>query len=201
MITITLTTYLRKVYYTMMSTTNSSASIFTIMFNEKNIDILGTKEEPIFIVNQICELIELDKTAEIVRNVKEDKKTQVGDLPIFEKQLLRKKYPKGNLPSLINEYGLYEILFQSNKPIAKQFKHHIYLLLKDIRLGNIKLAATENSLLKQELEKHKKEIDSLNTISLIQKEKIQILGDENTDLKEEKKTLQNEIEHMKEMKR
>jgi prophage antirepressor-like protein len=76
----------------------------------------------------------------------------VGKLSTFEEELLRKKYPKGNLPFLVNEYGLYEILFQSTKPIAKKFKYHVFLLFKDIRLGNIKLLQTENSLLKNHLE-------------------------------------------------
>ncbi len=41
----------------------------------------------------------------------------------------------------------------------------------------------------------------MSTISSIQKEKIQFLGDENDTLKEEKKTLEKEIEQMKETKR
>jgi hypothetical protein len=43
---------------------------------------------------------------------------------------------------------MYEILQRSNKPLARNFKHKIFLMLKDMRLGNIKLIATENSLLK-----------------------------------------------------
>lgn len=34
----------------------------------------------------------------------------------------------------LTEYGLYEVLFQSRKPIAKQFKEQVKIILKEIRI-------------------------------------------------------------------
>ena len=61
---------------------------------------------------------------------------------------MKEKY-HNKIPRVTCEEGTYEILFRSNKPLAKDFKHKIFLLLKDLRLGNIKLMATENSELKK----------------------------------------------------
>lgn len=43
---------------------------------------------------------------------------------------------------LLTEYGLYEVLMQSRKPIARQFKRGVKELLRNIRTG----ATTENHL-------------------------------------------------------
>ena len=60
---------------------------------------------------------------------------------------MKKKY-YGNIPALTNEFGLYKILYRSNKPLAEKFQYKISILLKELRLGKLKLFATENSLLK-----------------------------------------------------
>ena len=39
----------------------------------------------------------------------------------------------------LTEYGLYEILMQSRKPIAKQFKGEVKKLLKALRLGKVEI--------------------------------------------------------------
>ena len=39
----------------------------------------------------------------------------------------------------LTEDGLYEVLMQSRKPIAKQFKKQVKQILKDLRTGKMKL--------------------------------------------------------------
>ena len=43
----------------------------------------------------------------------------------------------------LTEFGLYECLFTSNKPVAAEFRLQVMMLLKDIRLGKIKLDVIE----------------------------------------------------------
>ncbi len=44
------------------------------------------------------------------------------------------QYHFGQL-KIVNERGLYEIIFRSNSPFANQFKNVAYKILKDFRLG------------------------------------------------------------------
>jgi anti-repressor protein len=65
----------------------------------------------------------------------------------------------------LTEDGLYEVLMQSRKPIAKQFKHEVKRILKDIRkhgiyaidelLNNPDMAIKAFTALKEEQEKRK----------------------------------------------
>ena len=49
------------------------------------------------------------------------------------------KYHKDAADIYLTEFGLYECLFTSNKPFAASFRLQVMKLLKDIRLGHIKL--------------------------------------------------------------
>ncbi len=44
-----------------------------------------------------------------------------------------------NTTIYLTEFGLYECLFASNKPIASKFRLSVMTLLKDIRIGNLTL--------------------------------------------------------------
>ena len=45
--------------------------------------------------------------------------------------------------TFLTEDGLYEVLMQSRKPIAKQFKKQVKTILKELRKGNLKLQSTK----------------------------------------------------------
>ncbi len=49
------------------------------------------------------------------------------------------KYHKNANDIYLTEFGLYECLFTSNKPFAASFRLQVMKLLKDIRLGNLRL--------------------------------------------------------------
>lgn len=98
----------------------------------KDFHIYGTAEEPLFLARDVAELIDYSKTSKgnfnvsaMLRNIDED-----------EKGINIVNTPGGNQEMLfLTEAGLYEVLFQSRKPIAKQFKKQVKAILKEIRLN------------------------------------------------------------------
>lgn len=62
-----------------------------------------------------------------------------------EEKLKRTLYVAGQNREMwfLTEDGLYEVLMQSRKPIAKQFKKQVKTILKELRKGNLKLQSTK----------------------------------------------------------
>lgn len=100
----------------------------------KQFRVYGTAEEPLFLAKDIAEWIEYDTSSvhKMLANVDDDEKA------------------RKNVPTLggtqeswcLTENGLYEVLMQSRKPIAKQFKKEVKEILKTIRKHGI--YATDN---------------------------------------------------------
>lgn len=100
----------------------------------KQFRVYGTAEEPLFLAKDIAEWIEYDTSSvhKMLANVDDDEK-------------VRKNVPTlgGTQESwCLTENGLYEVLMQSRKPIAKQFKKEVKEILKTIRKHGI--YATDN---------------------------------------------------------
>ncbi|SHF17298.1 BRO family protein [Caloramator proteoclasticus] len=95
----------------------------------KKFRIYGTPEEPLFLAKDVAEWIEYDLSSvhKLVALVEDDEKV------------------RKNVPTLggeqemwfLTEDGLYEVLMQSRKPIAKLFKKKVKEILKDIRKHGI----------------------------------------------------------------
>ena len=81
----------------------------------KDFKIYGTLESPLFLAKDVAEVIEHSDVSKMVKTVDEDEK------------LIRTLFVSGQNRELwfLTEYGLYEVLMQSRKPIAKQFKKQI----------------------------------------------------------------------------
>lgn len=100
----------------------------------KQFRVYGTAEEPLFLAKDVAEWIEYDTSSvnKMITNVDDDEK-------------VRKNVPTlgGTQESwCLTENGLYEVLMQSRKPIAKQFKKEVKEILKTIRKHGI--YATDN---------------------------------------------------------
>nr|DAP12561.1 MAG TPA: antirepressor [Caudoviricetes sp.] len=100
----------------------------------KQFRVYGTAEEPLFLAKDVAEWIEYDTSSvnKMITNVDDDEK-------------VRKNVPTlGGIQEswFITEDGLYEVLMQSRKPIAKQFKKEVKEILKTIRKHGI--YATDN---------------------------------------------------------
>ena len=89
----------------------------------RRLTVYGTMQEPLFLAKDIAEWIEHSNPAAMLNTVDEDEKgirivyTLGGDQKV----------------NVLTEDGLYEVLMQSRKPIAKQFKKGVKQILKEIR--------------------------------------------------------------------
>jgi len=89
----------------------------------KTFRMYGTPEEPLFLAKDVAEWIEHSDVSTMIRATDENEK--VTNIVCT---------PGGNQTMwFLTEDGLYEVLMQSRKPIAKQFKHEVKEILKTIR--------------------------------------------------------------------
>lgn len=91
----------------------------------KDFKVYGTFEEPLFLAKDVAEWIEHSNTRMMLKTVDET-----------EKQCVNNPYAlKGQQEQwFLTEDGLYEVLMQSRKPIAKEFKREVKGILKEIRI-------------------------------------------------------------------
>lgn len=99
----------------------------------KQFRVYGTAEEPLFVANDVADWIEHSNVTEMLRGIDDDDEKLVST--IFRAGQNRQM-------NLLTENGLYEVLMQSRKPIAKQFKKEVKEILKTIRKHGI--YATDN---------------------------------------------------------
>lgn len=100
----------------------------------KQFRVYGTAEEPLLLAKDVAEWIEYDTSSvnKMIANVDDDEKVRKNVLTL------------GGIQEswFLTENGLYEVLMQSRKPIAKQFKKEVKEILKTIRKHGI--YATDN---------------------------------------------------------
>ena len=105
---------------------NNESSLLVKQFNGLNIQVYGTYEEPLFKAKDIGDLLGIKNIRDTLTSLDEQCKIKVnvGNADV------------GNNSDtwFLTEDGLYELLFISRKPIAKQFKVWIRNIIKEIRL-------------------------------------------------------------------
>ena len=139
----------------------------------KDFKIYGTKENPLFLAKDVAEWI--DYAFKDSRKINRDVSKMLSTVDESEKEKASIKlggedYSHGGIREntemwFLTEDGLYEVLMQSRKPIAKQFKKEVKKILKSIRmngmyatdklLDNPDLAIQAFTKLKEEREKRK----------------------------------------------
>lgn len=91
----------------------------------KQFRVYGDYENPLFLAKDVAEWIEHSNPSKMLSTIDEDEKTTItisyNDSNMTTNQLF------------LTEDGLYEVLMQSRKPIAKQFKKEVKKILKSIR--------------------------------------------------------------------
>ena len=121
----------------------------------KEFKIYGDFENPLFLAKDVANWIEHNKPYEMISNVEEGEKLKaIISLSGQNREMW-----------FLTEDGLYEVLMQSRKPIAKAFKREVKQILKTIRLNgmyatdklldNPDLAIQAFTKLKEEREKRK----------------------------------------------
>ena len=103
------------------------------LFN-RNFKIYGTVDEPLFLAKDIAEMIGHSDPSTMMRMVDEEEKHVVT---MFVSGQNRKVL-------MAKEDGLYEILMKSDKPIAKEFKKQVKIILKEIRKNGGYIATNES---------------------------------------------------------
>ncbi|MFI3615715.1 Bro-N domain-containing protein [Streptococcus uberis] len=107
--------------------------VTTTTFYGQSLNIYGSEQEPYFMARDIAEMIDYQKTAQgkyntakMLTMVDEDEK--IKGIPNSHTLI-----NNGTTVWFLTEQGLYEVLFQSRKPKAKEFKKVVKNILKEIR--------------------------------------------------------------------
>lgn len=96
--------------------------------------VYGDADNPLFLAKDVAKWIEHNKPSEMILNVDNDEKLKAI---ISHSGQSREMW-------FLTEDGLYEVLMQSRKPIAKEFKKKVKEILKELRKGNQVLVNTGN---------------------------------------------------------
>lgn len=110
-----------------MTTQTTMKIVSTNYFNGHQLNIYGSEQDPRFLARDIAEMIDYSKASlnKFMQSVDDDEKE-------------RKNVPTlGGIQKawFLTEQGLYEVLFQSRKPKAKEFEKWVKQVLKEIRLN------------------------------------------------------------------
>ena len=99
----------------------------TIDIKGHHLDIYGTAENPLFLAVDVAKMIDysVGKTGQMLTTVAPDEKLTTT---IYRSGQGREMW-------FLTEYGLYEVLMQSRKPIARRFKSAVKDILRDLRLS------------------------------------------------------------------
>ena len=138
----------------------------------KQLTLYGNFENPLFLAKEVADWIEHSNVSVMLQSIDDDEKElhQIGTL--------------NNAYSawFLTEYGVYEVLMQSRKPIAKQFKKEVKTVLKSIRKYGVYMTSEtlEQVILNPDtiiqlvetLKKEKEEKEQLKTENLKQRQMI-----------------------------
>jgi len=116
----------------------------------KTVTAFGTVENPLFLAKEVAEWIEHSNVSAMLAPIDDDEKVKL-------KGCINNAYTPPDLESeggenehterwFLTENGLYEVLFLSRKPVAKEFKKGVKQLLHDLRTGKAQVKLTGNEL-------------------------------------------------------
>lgn len=126
--------------------------------------VYGSVQEPLFVASDIATMINHPNTSELIKLVDDDEK--------LTSTILRSG--QNRQVWMLTENGLYEVLMQSRKPIAKQFKKGVKAILKEIRTNGGYIATAQEDtpelimakalqVAQATIEKHNARISQLET--------------------------------------
>jgi prophage antirepressor-like protein len=88
-----------------------------LSFNDETIRVLGTSENPMFVVKDICNILGLTNVTETLRNIPEKWRSSVS--------LKTGNSSNFQTSCVVNEAGLYKIIMRSNKVISQPFQEFV----------------------------------------------------------------------------
>ncbi len=104
---------------------DNSNNLLIKQFNDLNINIYGTYEEPLFKAKDIGDLLDIKDIKSTIRDFDKD---EVHSMHLTD------SLGRQQETNMLKEQGLYKILMISRKPIAKQFQKWVFNIIKEIRL-------------------------------------------------------------------
>ena len=158
--------------------------------------VYGTFQEPLFMAKEVASVINHSDVSMMLRSIDADEKgTRIVCTPGGNQEVL-----------MLTEDGLYEVLMQSRKPIAKQFKKGVKAILKEIRTKGGYMVAREDEspeeimsraliIAQETIERRNKQISELNEVVF---EKDQQLCDKDQQLCEKDQQLCEKDQQIKE---
>lgn len=103
----------------------------TINVQGHELDIYGTTADPLFLAVDVAKLIDysIGNTSHMLATIDEQEKVLVSTRN-------NNTNARGNAVDkwYLTEYGLYEVIMQSRKPIARRFKSAVKDILHDLRM-------------------------------------------------------------------
>ncbi|MDM5432352.1 BRO family protein [Bacillus hominis] len=99
--------------------------------------VYGTKEEPLFLAQDVKQWIGHTNITKMLSSIDEDEKIKI---PLNKKLM---GLQANTEYWFLTEEGIYELLMLSRKPIAKQWKKQVKAILKEIRLNGGYVVAHE----------------------------------------------------------
>ena len=104
-------------------------------FNDKSVRIFGTWDRPSFVGKDIAEILEYEETRKAIQvHVDIDDKMTV--LEYFNKRNKAPPFKIHPQTMVINEAGLYSLIFSSKLPKAKEFKKYVFTELMPLLKSN-----------------------------------------------------------------
>lgn len=138
----------------------------------KEITTFGSLEHPLFLAKDVAKWIGHSKPDIMIKAIDEDEKVKVNNTYVEGRT-------GGNGVWFLTEDGLYEILMQSRKPIAKKLKKEIKNILKQIRLtgGYIPISKhdDEKAILEKTINILNKTLESKEILLKQKEEELEIL--------------------------
>ena len=146
-----------------------------VVFDERTIlgkefKMYGNIENPLFLAKDVAEWIEHSNPSKMLNTVDEDEKvTMVCDVT---NSYSTSKSRNTQQMLFLTEDGLYEVLMQSRKPIAKQFKKEVKRLLKQMRLtGGAVIEGREEEFIRKYFPSFSDEVKHAMALDLYEKNK------------------------------
>ena len=104
--------------------------VTTQRFGSKYFDVYGDIQNPLFVAVEVAEMIEIQNTTDLLKRLDDDEKLTYVISRAGQKREM----------NMLTEFGVYEVLSQSRKPLAKEFKKVVKHILKEIRLKGYYMA-------------------------------------------------------------
>lgn len=104
-----------------------------IIVAKHGLTIYGTKDEPLFLAVDVAKIIDysIGNTSHMLKTIDEDEKKLIN----VSGRISTTSGGRHNTQKwFLTEYGFYEVLMQSRKPIARRFKTSVKGILKKLRL-------------------------------------------------------------------